>query len=434
MRSVNRYLAAAVAAGSLAVSAGAQNVLLNPGFEDTCTVARGWTQFGNVYNIDFYFTTGVRAVKMFGPFCCPQGYSGFYQDAPASEGQVWEATGMVLNPDWDALSWNDNGTPEDFSDDSGTRTFLEIQFYDVNGVQLGDPQQHVSAKLSAPTAFQHVMQVVNPVIAPAGTVRVRVQAVAEQFNWIGGAAWYDDLTLNQVGGSNVLTNASFEDQVANCYGSAFAGWVNFGNGQANANELPRNGTFAAKLFGGYNAPVAASGWLQNVPTVAGTTWRASGYATTSTTDTIADGNDVFLTIEFFNAIGDNITGYEVHQHPWRSEMVATGAANDLMYHYFETGEVVAPEGTANVRCLIYQRQLDYAGGATWWDDMELIQTDAGTCYADYNQDGGVDGGDVEAFFQDWEAGDAAADVNLDGGVDGGDVETFFTQWEAGGCG
>jgi hypothetical protein len=55
------------------------------------------------------------------------------------------------------------------------------------------------------------------------------------------------------------------------------------------------------------------------------------------------------------------------------------------------------------------------------------------CYADYNQDGGVDGQDVEAFFLDWEAGDSAADVNQDGGVDGQDVEFFFLQWEAGGC-
>ncbi len=55
------------------------------------------------------------------------------------------------------------------------------------------------------------------------------------------------------------------------------------------------------------------------------------------------------------------------------------------------------------------------------------------CPADFNNDGGVDGADVEAFFAAWEAGDESADVNADGGVDGGDVETFFAAWEAGGC-
>jgi hypothetical protein len=55
------------------------------------------------------------------------------------------------------------------------------------------------------------------------------------------------------------------------------------------------------------------------------------------------------------------------------------------------------------------------------------------CFADFNQDGGVDGADVESFFSAWEAGSTSADVNFDGGVDGTDVETFFLLWEAGGC-
>lgn len=55
------------------------------------------------------------------------------------------------------------------------------------------------------------------------------------------------------------------------------------------------------------------------------------------------------------------------------------------------------------------------------------------CYADYDQNGGVDGADVEAFFTDWQAGLSAADTNEDGGVDGQDVQVFFVQWQAGGC-
>jgi len=55
------------------------------------------------------------------------------------------------------------------------------------------------------------------------------------------------------------------------------------------------------------------------------------------------------------------------------------------------------------------------------------------CPADFNQDGGIDGADVDSFFQEWEAGNAAADTNQDGGVDGADVQTFFAAWENGGC-
>lgn len=56
------------------------------------------------------------------------------------------------------------------------------------------------------------------------------------------------------------------------------------------------------------------------------------------------------------------------------------------------------------------------------------------CIADYNGDGGIDGSDVEAFYNQWEGGEPCADVNQDGGIDGADVETFFAEWEGGNCG
>jgi len=55
------------------------------------------------------------------------------------------------------------------------------------------------------------------------------------------------------------------------------------------------------------------------------------------------------------------------------------------------------------------------------------------CAADYDNNGGVDGGDLAAFFGDFEAGEACADVDGNGGVDGGDLGFFFTVFEAGGC-
>ena len=64
------------------------------------------------------------------------------------------------------------------------------------------------------------------------------------------------------------------------------------------------------------------------------------------------------------------------------------------------------------------------------DALAAFQT---ACPADFNQDGGVDGLDVAAFFPAWESSDVRADVNHDGGVDGADVETFFSFWQAGGC-
>lgn len=63
-----------------------------------------------------------------------------------------------------------------------------------------------------------------------------------------------------------------------------------------------------------------------------------------------------------------------------------------------------------------------------------IELQPAPCPADYDQSGGIDGSDVQAFFNDWENALPAADVNQDGGIDGGDVQYFFDVWQAGGCG
>ena len=60
-------------------------------------------------------------------------------------------------------------------------------------------------------------------------------------------------------------------------------------------------------------------------------------------------------------------------------------------------------------------------------------SDCPPCVADFNQDGGVDGTDLQAFFEAWESGAACGDANGDGGVDGADVERFMLAWEAAAC-
>lgn len=55
------------------------------------------------------------------------------------------------------------------------------------------------------------------------------------------------------------------------------------------------------------------------------------------------------------------------------------------------------------------------------------------CPADFDRNGGVDGGDLGAFFNDYEQGLACADVDQNGGIDAGDLAAFFVAFEAGGC-
>jgi len=76
--------------------------------------------------------------------------------------------------------------------------------------------------------------------------------------------------------------------------------------------------------------------------------------------------------------------------------------------------------------------MDFFNGRLFKIVPQLVVPPPG-CYADINNDGGVDGTDIEFFFVAWAGSETAADTNEDGGVDGSDVETFFIQWSAGGC-
>jgi hypothetical protein len=66
-------------------------------------------------------------------------------------------------------------------------------------------------------------------------------------------------------------------------------------------------------------------------------------------------------------------------------------------------------------------------------DTVTITVEAGQtpCIGDFDQDGGVTGADVEAFFLAFESGDSSADTDGDGGITGADVEAFFVAFESG---
>ncbi len=83
---------------------------------------------------------------------------------------------------------------------------------------------------------------------------------------------------------------------------------------------------------------------------------------------------------------------------------------------------------------VYTCAVSNPCGAAVSDDAVLEVCACLACPADFNQDGGIDGTDVDYFFEAWETGHCDADVNADGGIDGGDVDYFFFAWENGGCG
>ncbi len=86
---------------------------------------------------------------------------------------------------------------------------------------------------------------------------------------------------------------------------------------------------------------------------------------------------------------------------------ATGAAT-----------AIGDTGTTNIR------------GLVWVPEPAL---NCAPCAADYDNNGGVDGADLGAFFADFERGRPCADIDQNGGVDGGDLGLFFQYFEGGCC-
>ena len=76
--------------------------------------------------------------------------------------------------------------------------------------------------------------------------------------------------------------------------------------------------------------------------------------------------------------------------------------------------------------------ISFRGDSTG-QDTGVCGGGCASCAADYDQDGGVTGGDIGAFFTDFEQGLPCADVDQDGGITGGDIGAFFQVFEAGGC-
>jgi hypothetical protein len=135
-----------------------------------------------------------------------------------------------------------------------------------------------------------------------------------------------------------------------------------------------------------------------------------------------------------NADADRMT-IEVSGDNGATWTVVESIQNDPQWTLFTTDLAAANVLTPNARIRVTATDNpnnSVAEGA--FDDVRIVATRCGRdCFADFNQDGGVDGADVEDFYLVWQEGQSGADVNQDGGVDGADVEAFFGQWAAGGC-
>jgi hypothetical protein len=132
-----------------------------------------------------------------------------------------------------------------------------------------------------------------------------------------------------------------------------------------------------------------------------------------------DAGRYFLAISTYNQDPINFEGELLwNDSPFRSQRGPDGpAATSVVAGWSPVGGLSGP----------------YSIALTGFSPATACTPDCPICPADYNNDGGIDGSDLGAFFVDWEISQPCADVNLDGGVDGGDIEAFIVAWEAGSC-
>jgi beta-glucanase (GH16 family) len=219
-----------------------------------------------------------------------------------------------------------------------------------------------------------------------------------------------------------VVNGSFENRGSSGT-TPFVGWVRSGNTYVE-NYNQHQGGFCAKMYGNFTGGLNTSAVYQELLVTPGDTMAAIGWFYNWSGDRMAGANTVTMNIEWRSA-ANAVLG--------RETVLAADASSPTDYHMRQVVFGTAPAGAVKARLLFEFKQPAMAAGSIFFDDVSFGKVVCPVCPADYNQDGGVDGSDVGAFYADWESGDASADVNQDGGVDGADVQVFFTAWERGSC-
>lgn len=295
-------LAALLTAGALAD----QNMLTNGSMElgpgpngPDPRVPAGWTLYGtnpersNTVNLT---PAGLGyALKAFGDATtttagATQTYTG------VSPGQSVGCSVSLYSPSFDKLSG------------SSPAAGITLEFLNqFNGV-IGGSTQSTMPFTGASPADTWVAATISPVVAPAGTVKVRVNC---KLTWaisdITGAVYWDGASLT-VNGNNVIVNGDFETE-GNSAGQSIAGlddWNGF-NDQEKSALHPKNGAYSLQI--GMNA--SYSGLYQFMDNVsAGDHIYLLGYAYHPSTDALNGTTRAGLKLEFHS--GTQVPPAEEH--------------------------------------------------------------------------------------------------------------------------
>ena len=167
----------------LAVASAASAQLTNGSFElGTGSDATGWGRFGNAYVQDANVRTGTRSAKLFGNFDGNFNVTGIFQDfayVPGTTGVTASIYGY--NPSNDAVNPANTALLKLIYRDSGDNDLLASEVNLDTATAKQDSWQLLTARLGA---------------APANTAKVSVFLLYLQPAFGGGAAFFDDASVN----------------------------------------------------------------------------------------------------------------------------------------------------------------------------------------------------------------------------------------------
>lgn len=212
----------------------AANVLLDPGFEDNPVGINvhpisGWQSYGanNFTESDGRARSGTNYYKVYGQFIASDNYTGLYQDNPANPGNTYSADGWAysLSADGGGIHGQD-------------QIWLEVTFRDavlnpvalyrsaiISGANIGGfggLDQWFKLPITNAWSFTNsggvpiaiaVTNTTATLVAPSGTAVVRYQIIFHQGpDNANGSMYFDDLSLNQISGSNTVWNIVWSDE------------------------------------------------------------------------------------------------------------------------------------------------------------------------------------------------------------------------------
>ncbi len=163
------------------LSSAAFGQFLNTGFEaGSGDDATGWTRFGNAYAQGANARTDQRSAKLFGNFSGGFNVTGIFQEIAFTPTSGVTASVYGYNPSTDAV-------------DPANTAIMKLIYRDAAGNDLAANEASLNTAASAYDSWQLLTASLGA--APAGTAKISVFLLYLQPEFGGGAAFFDDVSV-----------------------------------------------------------------------------------------------------------------------------------------------------------------------------------------------------------------------------------------------